>query len=132
MTERQRIARENQLVADGHKQNRAKRFARILADNLPGAELTTASNAPFDILIGKEHFIEVKVLFDGVQDRIYMDVSTKNAFLKSDGNSRTKIHVIVYDQRNGKRYHSNQLGNLYLTSMTPWKTVSELKKLMGI
>ncbi|MDD5053430.1 MAG: phage minor head protein [Sulfuricurvum sp.] len=99
--------KEVQKLADGNQ--------TLVAIKIKGTE--TPDNAPFDIILGKDH-IELKTIVRASNDKITMHPSSlkrKNDFVA--GVKGGKAHTLVIDERTGKVYYRSGVGSFRLSSM---------------
>lgn len=85
---------------------------------------------PFDVFLQKKekHFIEVKTILKGKNDKITVHPNCMKSKLKVAKKQKANIHTFVFDDRTGKFFYKEGVGSFRLSTMTPVATMRSVVK----
>jgi len=138
MSKKQLLAKLNQKPNNAQIQTIALNNEVELRDVLRSAGIKDAyqegDNAPFDVWVGADpekwytgtsakkptHVIEVKTVVNNSNNKITMPgdaMVRKRKEARKFGKKNTKVHTIVFDERDGKMYYRDDIGSFRLSAM---------------
>ena len=131
LSQRAQTAKDTYKPVTTERRQLATRNERMITKAVSG--IATMDNSPFDVIVRGKFGIEVKTLVDQTNDKITMhpeSLARKVASAKKLG--LTSTYTVAVDMRTGKPqiYYKSGLGSFRIGSMTPLKSIANLKQVI--